>query len=308
MVNSSRINRLVIFRRITQILFILLIFLMPVLDMLRYDSTTKELIVLGQVWSLGLKQGFYADRSIAGATHVALHFVLRAILPWVVLLSLFPLLGYFTGRFFCGWLCPEGAMFEYVDFLSLKLMGRRSLYGKKSNDPEVKRGNKLLYTTIAVSSFIALPLMAGVSLTGYFIAPKSIWSQIINWNLSSGVKAGVAGVAIYMLVTSIFVRHVFCKYVCAAGLMQMLSGWINPASLHITMDSARITECTDCRGCEKACFMGVLPRRNKKDVSCVNCGACIVACNKELGYEKGLFHYNRGFAPLRDKVPQTPQH
>lgn len=294
MVNSSRINRLVIFRRITQILFILLIFTMPLFDILRYDSATKELIVLGRIWSLGLKQGFYADQSISGATHIALHFILKAILPWVFVLSLFPLLGYFTGRFFCGWLCPEGAMFEYVDFLSLKLLGRRSLYGKKSNDPEVKIGNKLLYSIIAVMSFISLPLLAGISLTGYFIAPKTVWSQIINWNFSFGVKAGITGVTIYMLITSIFVRHVFCKYVCAAGLMQMLFGWISPVSLRLTMDSARITECTDCRGCEKACFMGVLPRRNKRDISCVNCGACIVACNKELGYGMGLFHYNLG--------------
>jgi len=307
MVNASRTNRPVIFRRITQILFILLIFLMPVFDILRYDSATKELIVLGHVWSLGLKQGFYADQSISGAAHVAVHFLLRAILPWVILLSLFPLLGYFTGRSFCGWLCPEGAMFEYVDFLSLKLLGRRSLYGKRPNDPELKIGNRLLYGIIAVTSFISLPLIAGISLTGYFIAPKTIWNQIINWNLSFGVKAGITGVIIYMLVTSIFVRHVFCKYVCAAGLMQMLFGWINPASLRVTMDSARIAECTDCKGCEKACFMGVLPRRNKRDISCVNCGACIVACNKELGYGKGLFRYNYGDDKCLSRHGLTPK-
>ncbi|GAB4410456.1 MAG: hypothetical protein OHK0032_06210 [Thermodesulfovibrionales bacterium] len=301
---SSRINKLLLLRRATQIAFILLIFLMPVLDVLRYDSATRELIVFGQVWSLGLKQGFYADQGISGATHVALHFIVKAILPWVFVLSLFPLLGYFTGRFFCGWLCPEGAMFEYVDFLSVKLLGRRGLYGKKPNDPEVKENSKLLYGLIAALSFTALPLIAGVSLTGCFIAPKTIWSQIINRDLSFGVKAGIIGVTIYMLATSLFVRHVFCKYVCAAGLMQMLFGWISPVSLRLTIDTARIAECTDCKGCEKACFMSVLPRRNKRDISCVNCGACIVACNKELGYGKGLFHYtlgdNRCLAPVEN--------
>lgn len=50
-----------IFRRIIQIVFILLIFLMPVLNIFRYDSATKELIVFGQIWSLGLKQGFYTE-------------------------------------------------------------------------------------------------------------------------------------------------------------------------------------------------------------------------------------------------------
>src|SRR4030066_65575 len=129
---------LTVYRRISQIAFILLIFLIPVLNILRFDSATRELIIFGQVWGLGLKEGFYADRSAAGALQVALQFFLKAILPWLLVLAIFPLLGFLTGRFFCGWLCPEGAFFELSDFLTVKLLGRRSLYAKKSNDPEVK--------------------------------------------------------------------------------------------------------------------------------------------------------------------------
>jgi len=44
------------YRRTTQIAFILLVFLMPVLNIFRHDTATKELIILGQVWSLGLKE------------------------------------------------------------------------------------------------------------------------------------------------------------------------------------------------------------------------------------------------------------
>jgi ferredoxin-type protein NapH len=40
--------------------------------------------------------------------------------------------------------------------------------------------------------------------------------------------------------------------------------------------------------------MDVLPRMQKRDISCVNCGACIDACNRELGHGKGLFHYSLG--------------
>lgn len=292
---SSRLSRnLNAYRKITQIAFILLIFLMPILNIFRYDSATRELIVFGQVWSLGLKQGFYADQSIAGATHVAIHFFLRAVLPWVFVLSVFPLLGYFTGRSFCGWLCPEGALFEWSDFLTLKLLRRRSLYGKKPNDPDVRKDGKLLYGIIALVSVVLIPLSGGIALTGYFVAPKTIWHQIINWDFTFGVKAGIFGVSIYMLIGSILVRHTFCKYVCAAGLMQMLFGWVSPVSLRLKMDAARMGECTDCKRCEKACFMNILPRKNKGDISCVNCGACIDACNKELGKGRGLFHYASG--------------
>lgn len=282
------------YRRTTQVLFILLVFMMPVLDILRYDSDTHRLFVLGKVWSLGLDPAFYTDQSVDGAFQVALRFILKAVLPWMILLSIFPLLGWFTGRFFCGWLCPEGTLFEFADFLTLKLLGRRSLYGKGLNEPALGRTNRLIYGALAIASAVIIPLAGGVALTGYFVAPKTIWGQISDQNFTFGVKAGILGVAFYMLITSVLIRHVLCKFVCAAGLMQMLFGWASPFSLRLRMDTARVSACTDCRGCDKACFMNVIPRKNKRDISCVNCGACIAACNKELGNGNGLFHFGFG--------------
>lgn len=282
------------YRRITQVLFILFIFLMPVLNILRFDSDTHEFILFGISWSFGIRPEYYADQSAFGALRIALLFFLKGILPWILFLAIFPLLGFATGRFFCGWLCPEGALFELSDFLTLKLLGRRSLYIKKPNDPVEGKEKRLLYGTIAVLCTMVIPLAGGVALTGYFVAPKTIWHQITTGNFTFGVKAGILGVSIYMLITSIFVRHVLCRFVCAAGLMQMLFGWISPSSLRLKMDTSRMSACTDCKGCDRACFMDVTPRKHKRDISCVNCGACIEACNRELGEGKGLFHLGFG--------------
>ncbi len=282
------------YRRISQMSFILFILLMPVLNILRIDSDTHELILFGTSWSFGIKPGFYANPSALGGLRIAAHVFLKGILPWVAFLAIFPLLGYFTGRLFCGWFCPEGALFELSDYLTLKLLGRRNLYTRNPNDPRTAGGNKILYGTIAVLSAVVIPLAGGIALTGYFVKPATVWRQIATWQFTFGVKAGIIGVALYMIITSVFVRHVLCRFICAAGLMQMLFGWISPVSLRLNMDTARLSACTDCKGCDRACFMNVTPRKNKRDISCVNCGACIVACNKELGGGRGLFHLSFG--------------
>lgn len=280
-------------RRIAQAVFIVFFLLMPVFDILRYDTTTHELFLLGAPWSLGLKSDVLLDHSAGGAAGVAFQFFLKAILPWITVLSIFPLLGFIFGRTFCGWLCPEGALFELMDFFSLKILGRRSIYGRQHNDPAVAGENRYLYAGLALIVLLTIPPLTGIMLTGFLIAPKTVWSQVLAGHLSPGVKAGIIGVTIYMFITSVLVRHSFCKYVCAAGLMQTLFGWISPVSLRLRFDRLNIANCTDCRGCEKTCFMGVRPRQARRDINCLNCGECIAACGQELA-EGNLLGYALG--------------
>jgi hypothetical protein len=68
-------------RRTTQLLFVLLIILATVFDILRIDSYAGSLIVLGQEWSIGLREGFNLNPALENSSHVAWRFFLKALLP-----------------------------------------------------------------------------------------------------------------------------------------------------------------------------------------------------------------------------------
>jgi polyferredoxin len=285
-------SRLRLARRLTQLGFVALLLLAPAFDIFRYDVAGKDLYVLGHVWSLGLGPEFYDSPGAVGGGRVALMFLLHAVLPWVAALAVFPLLGFLLGRAFCGWACPEGALFEFADFLTLRLTGRRSIYAPAPNDPPGMRGSTWLWGSLTLVYLLTVPPLFGVMLTGYFIAPSRIWAELLSLNPSPGLRYGVVGVSLYMLLTFLFVRHAICKYLCGAGLMQMLFGWVSPLSLGIGFRGYE--GCTDCRGCERACFMGVRPRSGRREINCVNCGECVEACRKELGPNDGLFSFGFG--------------
>ncbi len=225
---------------------------------------------------------------------IAKEFFLKAILPWILVLAFFPVMGLFLGRFFCGWFCPEGLLFEFADFLTIKILGRRSIYRRRFNDPVVKEGRRWPYVLLAVVFYTTVPPVIGILLSAFFIPPDRVFESIKTGNLGFGLKSAAIGVSIYIIITSVFVRHLFCKYVCAAGLMQMLFGWFRRGSLRVAFLRQQSNRCTDCRACERVCFMDVKPRAPRKNINCVNCGECIVACRRELGADRGLFEFRSG--------------
>jgi len=265
------------------------------LNILRLDTATHELFIFGKVWSLGLDAGFYMDGSAGSSARVAMQFLLKAVLPWIIVLSIFPLMGTLFGRLFCGWLCPEGSLFELADFLNERILGRREPFNAVSANGGTAGSPRIgwRYAWLALVIYMALPPVLALAFAGYFIAPATIYDRVVSLQFGTGLMAAVVGTYIYVLTTSVFLRHGFCKYICAPGLMQMMFGWISPVSLRIRFDRARFTECTECRRCEEACFMDVRPRAPRRNINCVNCGECVTACRRELG-KKGLFAFHFG--------------
>jgi polyferredoxin len=160
-------------------------------------------------------------------THLSLQ--LKIILPVVGVL----ILTFIMGRFFCGWVCPLGAVIEGLDLLlrplrKLKTFKRWSDFLKRwfLNTPP----SWFILGAVIITLFFTPPILQ-------FFHPN-VWI-IRMFSLSA---SGIAFAGFLFLCSSIS-RRLWCKYICPLGA---LYGIAAKGSLF----KLSITKCSDCKRCD----------------------------------------------------------
>ncbi|MBF0473979.1 MAG: 4Fe-4S binding protein [Nitrospirae bacterium] len=291
-----------ILRILSQFLVLSIVLMLPIFNVLRFDINTTELYLLGQAWSFSTSGGGYiSGSSTLNHGNSSLNFLIKGVLPWFLFLLSFPIWGAILGRFFCGWLCPVSTIMEWGDAL-IKQIKRTLKYFSASSDRDFK---DLFYGLLSGLISLITLIFISIIFSGFFIAPRDIFRQIITLNLTSNLIFTTLGMAGLVVATVLFAKRLLCNYVCIFGLVQMLAAIVSPISMRVRFDRKNGKNCTNCRGCENACLMGLKPRTLiKMSTSCINCGECMTACEKELGVGMKLFHYRFGKGnPLRGTAP-----
>ena len=85
--------------------------------------------------------------------------------------------------------------------------------------------------------------------------------------------------------SSLFARHLFCRFGCAVGLFQSLSWMANDRAMVVGFDATRATRCRDCNNaCDNVRPMRLKPRTIKRKMfTCTECAQCISACTTVQG-------------------------
>ena len=193
-------------------------------------------------------------------------------LYWYSLVFIAIGLTVFAGRFYCGWLCPFGAITEVLFRLvpiEWKITGEADRYLKVIK--YVNLGILLMIGILFGNNILAIYLAGIIEPFATFF---NLHGDLVSW-----------GWLILMLVSSAFVSRFYCRYFCPLGAFFALISWVC-SLLRLRLISVKLPqdECKGCRLAQKRCQMNAISYDDKLkkpniDLSeCLMCNTCAAVC------------------------------
>lgn len=293
MAAEKRHNRLAPWRRLSQALFLLVFFFL----FIKTDYTGSDQL------EYAVNILFRIDPLLAACVMLAVKGVVALMLPALALIGLSVILG----RFFCGWVCPMGALID----LCRPLVRLRT--GQK--DTLHPRLPYLILIFVLAGAFFGLPvagyidpfsiLVRGLAIgaypafnqavTGFFTftyqeAPDFVNS--VTEPVYSFLKATIlpfdrkyytlvyfsTAILLAVFVLEMIQRRFFCRNLCPLGGLLGLT-----AACGVFRGHGGNDDCKACRACRTVCRMGAIDEdRRIAMAGCILCMDCRDKCPRGL--------------------------
>ena len=210
------------------------------------------------------------------------------------------------GRLFCGWICPQTVFMEML-FRKIEWAIEGNASTQRALNAAPWSPSKLLKKTVKHAIFFAISFLIGNTFLAYIIGTDQLAAIVTDdpANHIAGLSAMIIFSGVFYFVFASF-REQACTLVCPYGRLQ--SVLLDQNSIVISYDFARgeqrakykshgsregLGDCVDCRQCVAVCPTGI-DIRDGTQLECVNCTACIDACDSvmaKVGLPPRLIRY-----------------
>ncbi len=176
-----------------------------------------------------------------------------------------------VAKSFCSHLCPIGTVSEALGRLGARLLGRPWVLPRWLDVP-LRALKYVLLAFFVWATWFALDVGGVRSFLDSPYNRVADTKMLLFFAHPSRLTVAVLGV---LVVGSLFVRDLWCRYLCPYGALLGVLGRLAP--LKVTRDPAT---CTDCGKCTKVCpaRLQVHAMTHVASVECTSCQDCVAAC------------------------------
>ncbi len=226
------------------------------ITLLRWVSLGVTLLVLGFV-----DGGFLSVSHITSAIWVGPSVFLDD-LPLLLMVVFTVVTTLIWGRVFCGFLCPFGALQDFLD---------RIIPESWKRTPSIRAHRMGLWAKYLVLAIIVIPALAGshVSFYEYFEPFGTVFFRspsILLWVIAGG-----------FILASAIVPRFYCRYACPLGAALAIASVVSPKRIR------RVEQCDHCLVCQQKCPTGAIEGPEIDSKECVRCNVCEVQLIEKAG-------------------------
>jgi polyferredoxin len=156
------------------------------------------------------------------------------------------------GRVYCGRICAFGALTQLIDAI---VPARFRIEIPKALE---ERASYIKYGIL----FGAIAYYLMTREIGFYRYIEPFWMFTFEATTPLWIGLGV------LLVASVFVRNLYCRFLCPLGAALGLVSTLAPLKIK------RWSECSQCALCEKTCEWGAIRKRKIIMAECVRCDDC----------------------------------
>jgi cytochrome c oxidase accessory protein FixG len=223
-------------------------------------------------------------------------------IAFIVFIALFTVI---YGRVFCGWVCPQTVFMELV-FRKIEYWIEGDSTHQKALNKQPWNTEKIRKKTLKLFLFFVIAVLVANTLLSYIIGFDALYKII-----TEPFEQHAGGFILMLIFSGVFFfifswfREQACLVVCPYGRMQGVL--LDKHSIVVAYDHVRgeprekfkkekthgVGDCIDCFECVRVCPTGI-DIRNGTQLECVNCTACIDACDHimdKVNKPRGLVRY-----------------
>ena len=261
-------------RRLTQIIALAFVFLVPVLNKIGFNQ------IIGTFYSISIGNLDVVDpalvlQNILLTKQIYFPLFLAGFIPLIITML--------AGKVFCSWVCPFNLLAEVTD--KVRRFIRPKTVKIKNRNPKPQYYWLVFGTILSLVAILGIPIISLISMPGLITGQAA---DLIFF----GTLGGELFLVVFILLIEIFIAPRFwCKYACPVGATLSLLRFKNTLKIDFNVQECKCST-NHVLACHSACPIQLDPRSPGIYPYCYNCGECVDACRSNGQALNFKFHGN----------------